>query len=47
MYNALFTKTVEHYNYNVNNETSNVLQHAWFQQQDKFHTTIEQKTRSN
>ena len=24
-YNALFTKTAEHYNYNVNNETSNVL----------------------
>ena len=25
----LFTKTVEHYNYNVNNETSNVLQHGF------------------
>ena len=24
-YNALFTKTAEHYNYNVNNETSNVF----------------------
>ena len=38
--NALFTKTVEHYDYNVNNETSNVLQHGFnnrtnFTQQSK------------
>ena len=43
-YNASFTKTAEHYNYNVNNETSNVLQHGFNEQQDEFHTTIEEMT---
>ena len=28
-YCALFTKTAEHYNYNVDNETSNVLEHGF------------------
>jgi len=28
-HNALFMKTVEHHNYNVKNETSNVLQHGF------------------
>ena len=39
-YNALFTKTAEHYNYNVNNETSNVFQHG-------FHWTTRRISHNN
>ena len=37
-------ETAEQYNYNVNNETFNVLQHGFNEQQHKFHTTIEEMT---
>ena len=38
----MFTKTVELSNYSKNNKKYNVSA-VWFQQQDKFHTTIEEK----
>ena len=46
--NALFTKTVERYNYDVTNETSHVLQHGFnnrtnfTQQSEKRHVTTKQ-----